>query len=372
MSQILPFAHKQRESYCNRQGLFRATLAGAGHTLADAFGTLEATQHLERSWRHPTRDLMGARVALEPHEGTGYWDFIRIRNDIYVVVANLAYHTWRLEIVPGEGLLSFSFKVSGDMSLEVNSGKSIRWNSPSLLVWSQPTGVNTNESTAPGAHERFVIVSMRPEYFAAQYFGSAAIPEALNMFLCSSGTKIQYARYPILPEAFEISQKLIGNPYTGALSLVYAEAMTGQLLCHVAGNFASLARSSVAECTDRQLRCLRAARDILEHQLAPAPTIADVARSVGMSKTALTKGFKAVYGETVFEFSVRCRMRRALELMGERRYSIEQIAEAAGYAHSTSFATAFRRHFGMRPVEARRGGHFCGSAGGDVSSTGAR
>lgn len=367
MSQILPFARKQPESCSNRHGLFRATLAGAGHTLADAFGSLEATQHLERSWRHPTRDLMGARVALAPHEGTGYWDFIRIRKDIYVVVANLAYHTWRLEIVPGEGLLSFSFKVSGDMSLEVNSGKSIRWNSPSLLVWSQPTGVNINESTAPGAHERFVIVSMRPEYFAAHYFGSAGIPEPLDTFLCSSGTRVQYARYPILPEAFEISERLIGNPYTEALSLVYAEAMTEQLLCHVAGNFASFSKSSVGECTDRQLRCLRAARGILERQLAPAPTIAEVARSVGMSKTGLTKGFRSVYGETVFEFSVRCRMRRALELMGERRYSIEQIAQAVGYAHPTSFATAFRRHFGMRPADARRGGPLCGSPRGDVS-----
>lgn len=372
MSQILPFTRKPLEKSSNRQGLFRATLAGAGHTLADAFGSLEATQHLERSWRHPTRDLMGGRVALAPHEGTGYWDFIRIRNDIYVVVANLAYNTWRLEIVPGEGLLSFSFKVSGDMSLEVNSGKPIRWNSPSLLVWSQPAGVNISESTAPGVHERFVIVSMRPEYFAAHYFGSAGIPEPLNMFVCNSGAKIQYGRYAIHPEAFEISEKLIDNPYTGVLSLVYAEAMTEQLLCHVAGNFTSLSRSSVTECTDRQLRCLQAARDILEHQLAPAPTIAEMARSVGMSKTALSKGFKAVYGETIFEFSVRCRMRRALELMGDRRYSIEQTAEAVGYAHSTSFATAFRRHFGMRPLDARKGGHIGGGPPGDVPPLGNR
>ena len=46
------------------QGLFRAILAGPGHTLADAFASLERTPHVERILRHPTRDVIGARVAV--------------------------------------------------------------------------------------------------------------------------------------------------------------------------------------------------------------------------------------------------------------------------------------------------------------------
>jgi AraC-like DNA-binding protein len=30
------------------------------------------------------------------------------------------------------------------------------------------------------------------------------------------------------------------------------------------------------------------------------------------------------------------------------------VAEACGYRHQTSFATAFGRHFGMRPKDVRR------------------
>jgi AraC-like DNA-binding protein len=46
-------------------------------------------------------------------------------------------------------------------------------------------------------------------------------------------------------------------------------------------------------------------------QLAPAPTIPQVARAVGVSETTLKRGFKAVFGETPFDFSVRCRMQHA-------------------------------------------------------------
>ena len=89
-------------------------------------------------------------------------------------------------------------------------------------------------------------------------------------------------------------------------------------------------------------------------ELAPAPTIDKLARSVGMSKSTLTKGFKAVFGETMSDFSLRCRMRHALTLMRDQGWSIVKAAEAVGYAHATSFTTAFRRHFGMRPIDVRR------------------
>jgi AraC-like DNA-binding protein len=88
-------------------------------------------------------------------------------------------------------------------------------------------------------------------------------------------------------------------------------------------------------------------------QLSPAPTIRQVSRTAGMNETALKHGFKSVFGETVFEFSMRCRMQHALMLLRERGMPVARIAESVGYSHQTSFATAFRRHFGVRPRDVR-------------------
>ncbi|MBL8265364.1 MAG: helix-turn-helix domain-containing protein, partial [Steroidobacter sp.] len=35
-------------------------------------------------------------------------------------------------------------------------------------------------------------------------------------------------------------------------------------------------------------------------------------------------------------------------------WSVDRASEAVGYSHPSTFATAFRRHFGMRPVDAKR------------------
>jgi AraC-like DNA-binding protein len=61
-----------------------------------------------------------------------------------------------------------------------------------------------------------------------------------------------------------------------------------------------------------------------------------------------------VFGETILDFSLSCRMRHAMTLMRDQAWSVAKASEAAGYSHPTSFTTAFRRHFGVRPIEVRR------------------
>lgn len=336
-------------------GLFRTILAGSGHTLADAFSSLERAPEVERMTRHQKRGLLGARINLPPDEGEGYWDLTRIRDDIYVVVANFTYKDPRVELVPGDGLVQFNFKLSGDMSLAVSRTEPLRWNRPSLLVWAQPAGVDISEWTAPAARERFIIISIRPE-FLAEYFLTSSLdaPPQLQAFVADKGEQIVYLQRPLSAQTIDVTTRLLNNPFSGTLALVYTEALALELLCSAVGSFAASPRIPYEEYNERELKCLHTARNMLTRELAPPPTIAKLARSVGMAKSTLTKGFKAVFGETILEFSLGCRMRHAMALMRDQSWSVAKASEAVGYAHPTSFTTAFRRHFGMRPIDVRR------------------
>jgi AraC-like DNA-binding protein len=336
------------------EGLFRTVLAGPGHTLAEAFASLEHAPQVERMSRHLKRDLLGARVNLAPEEGKGYWELTRIRNDIFVIIENFAYKNPRIELVPGDGLIQFNFKVSGDMTLAVSRKEPLRFNRPSLLVWAQPTGVNIREWTAPSAHERNVAISIHPEFLARQFLTSLdRIPAQLGAFVSADRAKLKYCQLPLTAPMVDVALRLISNPYAGVLGLVYAEALTMQLLCAAVGRLCALSDEPDVEYSDRALRCLHAARELLMRQFAPPPTIRELARAVGMADTAITRDFKAVFGETVLDFSLRCRMQHALGLLRDKRWPVARVGEAIGYTHPTSFATAFRRHFGMRPIDVR-------------------
>jgi AraC family transcriptional activator of pyochelin receptor len=146
-------------------------------------------------------------------------------------------------------------------------------------------------------------------------------------------------------QTFDITTRLINNPFSGPLALVYTEALALELLCCAVHSFTSSSAGAAEEYTERELKCLHMARTMLMRELAPPPSITRLARTVGMAKSSLTKGFKAVFG---------CRMRYAMTLMRDQCWSVAKASEAVGYAHPTSFATAFRRHFGVPPIDVRR------------------
>jgi AraC-like DNA-binding protein len=342
------------DKWTRSEGLFRTVLAGPGHTLADAFANLERAPQIERMARHVKRDLLGARVTLAPEEGQGYWELTRIRNDLYVIIENFAYKNPRIELVPGDGLVQFNFKVSGDLTLAVSRTEPLRFNRPSLLIWSQPAGVNIKEWTAPSAYERNVAISIHPDFLAEHLLSSIReVPERLRAFVSDKREKLNYCQLPLTADMFEVATRLINNPFDGALGLVYTEALTLELLCRAVGSFCSLSDAPTAEYSERELRCLYAARDLLMREFSPPPTIRKLARSVGIGESTVTRDFKAVFGETVFDFSLRCRMQHALSLLRDKHWSVARVSEVIGYTHPTSFATAFRRHFGMRPIDVR-------------------
>jgi AraC-like DNA-binding protein len=343
------------ESTAQNGGLWRTILAGPGHSLGEVFANLERAPRVERLVRHSRRQLLGIRVSLTPEEGEGYWELTRIRDDFYLVIWNFVYKNPRFELVPGDGLIQFNFRVTGDLTLAVSRAERLRLTRPSLLVWAQSPGVEIPEWTAPSAHERMVVISVRPDFLVEHFLTSVAdMPPQLQAYVSNPNGKLNYCQLPLTAQMFDIATKLIKNPLRGPLSLVYTEALTLELLCVAVDGFSGLTGAPQKEYIERELKCLQAARSTLMRQFAPAPTIQKLARSVGMAETALTRGFKAVYGETIFDFSLRCRMQHAMTLLRDRHCSVDEASQAVGYSHSTSFTAAFRRHFGLRPIDVRR------------------
>lgn len=317
---------------------------------------LENSHEVEGVERNVSCDLFGVRVHLMAVDGEGYWDFTRVRDDMYIVVENFAYKDPRVEILPGDGLVQFYFKLTGDLTMGVTHGDPLRLNRPSLLIYRQPRGVEISEWTAPRAHERCVAINIRPQFFVDTFVDRAyGLPPQLHSLLFSaSDSKIEYYQLPLRAPMYEVASKLVGIPLSGCLGLVYREALALELLCLAMDAVRALTGTPCEQYSQRELRCLQVARHMLETRLTEPPTIRQVARAAGLSETILKKGFKAVYGDTIFDYSLRCRMQQALSLLRDECLNVSQVAEIVGFRHTTSFATSFKRHFGIRPKDVRQ------------------
>lgn len=335
-------------------GLFRSFLAGSGRPVMDAFASLDIAPEIQMLMRHPQRRLVGARMALRPEEGDGAWDFTLIDDDIYVVVGNFTYKSPRVELVRGDGLIRFYFKLSGDLTVAVNQMEPLRLNRPSLLVYLPPLGMDFKDWATPRSRERFVAINIRAKHLAEQFLSSTFdVAPQLRALVSGPPEEFRCCQLPLNSRMFELASVLVDNPYVGPLALIHTEGVTLQLLCAAVAQFNAAQQIALESYSEHDLRRLHSARALLMNQLSPAPTIRRIARAAGMNETLLKRGFKAIFGETVFHFSVRCRMQHALSLLRERHMSVARVAEAVGYRQQTSFSTAFRRHFGVSPKDAR-------------------
>jgi len=104
--------------------------------------------------------------------------------------------------------------------------------------------------------------------------------------------------------------------------------------------------------TAHQRRLLIQARDRLLHDLAHPPTIAELARSIGMNPCRLKQAFKAQFGAPIYATFQRERMARARELL--RRHNVTETAGLLGYSNISHFSAAFCRQFGCLPSQKRR------------------
>lgn len=99
---------------------------------------------------------------------------------------------------------------------------------------------------------------------------------------------------------------------------------------------------------------IKEARQIILSSIDRHITVRELSQTVGMNTTDLEKGFKHVYGYTIFALSKQCKMRKAKELLSDHNLSVLDVALRCGYGNAGKFSHAFKEAFGIAPLQYRK------------------
>ena len=99
----------------------------------------------------------------------------------------------------------------------------------------------------------------------------------------------------------------------------------------------------------RACPAIDAAIDILRAEWADPPTIAALARRVGLNECYLKAGFRQRTNQSIGEYVRSLRMEHALELIESGTCSIMETALSVGYSNPSHFSAAFKRFHGRLP-----------------------
>ena len=99
----------------------------------------------------------------------------------------------------------------------------------------------------------------------------------------------------------------------------------------------------------------RAVALLHEHPEAPW-TLTSLAREVGLSRAGFSRRFTAAVGESPIAYLSAWRLALAADLLAGTDDTVGAIAHAVGYSSPFTFSDAFKRSYGVSPVEHRRRG----------------
>lgn len=88
-----------------------------------------------------------------------------------------------------------------------------------------------------------------------------------------------------------------------------------------------------------------------EHYLEPELSLDLLCRRFVLNEFKLKKGFKQLFGYTVFGYVQEMRMKTARQILAEGRMNVNEVADYLGYSSPNHFSTAFKKMYGIQPTK---------------------
>lgn len=149
-----------------------------------------------------------------------------------------------------------------------------------------------------------------------------------------------------------ILQAIQQNQYSGTSKRMFIDTKVQELLLYALQNHSG--PSAITELRTDDARKMSDAHFYITQHLSANISLKSLAQEVGINTFKLKKGFKQIYGVTVFHFLREERMKLANHLIEGTELTIEEISFECGYKNLSNFTIAFKRRYGYPPSYIRR------------------
>lgn len=155
------------------------------------------------------------------------------------------------------------------------------------------------------------------------------------------------------PSQHYLMNQIKNNPYHGSLKKLHLETSVNNLLFSLLKDVsANNTYDLVLSQTDKIQ--LHKAKEILLQNIHNPPSIEELSKLVSTNSNKLKRGFKTLFGNTIYKTLTKERMKIAYANIQKNDMSVGEIAYFSGYENVSNFIAVFKKEFGMTPGEMRK------------------
>lgn len=246
------------------------------------------------------------------------------------------------------------------------------------MVYAEHIKVNFTEESWPEEHARLNLFPIADDQFCLQllYLKHTAQPETADIYWVEFQPEF-FDQYPldmlvaeqpfrfdqITEQQFNIckqSELLLGQlQYANSISAFTKALQQTETITHLLRRALETINVPFTACPVPACRFLAheserekvvEARNIIQDNLDNPLTIKELSRRVAMNECYLKKGFKALVGKTIHEYTQSLRIAKAKEML-QTGMTVSDVANELGYSSISHFSTAFKKATGTKPCE---------------------
>jgi AraC family transcriptional regulator, transcriptional activator of the genes for pyochelin and ferripyochelin receptors len=300
----------------------------------------------EKCWKWPEEIGKGSLFISQLRPGLilGMGDY-QLLEDIDV--------SFELESSP----ITLEFSISGNIKQAVDFGKGQNdlWHSKHghSIITHLPECQGVSKIPAK-THHNSISIHIAPQLlysFVQEEYND--IPDDLADLISGVIPNVYYQISSTRLPVSTIIQELLNSPFQRSMKRLHFECKTLELILYC---LAPLVHPEATPKKNQGLQAsdierIREARHVLVSSLKSPPSLSELATQVGINKNKLNRGFRQVFGTSVFDYLRISRLEMGRELLKSKHTNVTETAFEVGYSQQSNFTKAFKKHFGTNPIE---------------------
>lgn len=142
--------------------------------------------------------------------------------------------------------------------------------------------------------------------------------------------------------------------YCGRLKEIFVESKILDLVCKSSPSKPDKSEFDEANLCEHDVKSIYKARERLLYDLQNPPTIKELARACAINEFKLKKGFKEIFGTTIYAALQNERLKIAKELLLSGDINVSEAANIVGYKSLGHFGQAFKSYYGALPTQIKK------------------
>ncbi|HLP37721.1 AraC family transcriptional regulator [Lacibacter sp.] len=176
----------------------------------------------------------------------------------------------------------------------------------------------------------------------------------VNQVLCNRPTTLCISNQLATPDMLTGVKQILQNNYSGSVRKSFLEAKVIELLILAVDKAEQHKMEKTIPLTAYDKERIEEARMLMLNSPEEYESVIALARKVNINDFKLKKGFRQLYGCSVFDYLQQVRMEKAKILLEETIIPVADIAYMSGYNDPPNFTAAFKRHYNLTPMDIRK------------------